>query len=172
MTLCKRYVDNFEKMVRENIGILFTGDVGRGKTFVAACIANALINQGHRVLMTNFSQIINDMMDFSTGNNNEYIQQLNNYELLVIDDFGVERKTQTALQYMEDVIDSRYTSKKPIIITTNLSTKEIDDPHDVVFKRMCSRIKGMTITFSVNGSDKRSELKKDKLSKFKTMLGG
>lgn len=172
MTLCKRYVSSFEQMVNENIGVLFTGDVGRGKTFAAACIANALINQGHRVLMTNFSQIINDMQDFSTGNNNEYIQQLNNYELLVIDDFGVERKTQTALQYMEDVIDSRFTSKKPIIITTNLSTEEIDNPKVMEYKRMCSRIKGMTITFSVNGADKRSELKQDKLSKFKTMLGG
>ena len=41
--ICRKYVDQWEKVSTENIGILFRGPVGTGKSFFAACIANALI---------------------------------------------------------------------------------------------------------------------------------
>ena len=51
-----------EKRVKaENLGLLLWGDVGTGKSFVAACIVNALLEQGIPVLMTNFSKILNQM---------------------------------------------------------------------------------------------------------------
>ena len=55
----KWYVDTWEERKARNDGLILWGDVGTGKTFYAACIANALIDQGERVLMTNFSKILN-----------------------------------------------------------------------------------------------------------------
>lgn len=67
--MAKRYVEQWKKVKAENLGLLLWGDVGTGKSFVAACIANALLDQGIPVLMTNFSKILNQMgamytMDF------------------------------------------------------------------------------------------------------------
>ena len=59
--MAKRYVEQWKKVKAENLGLLLWGDVGTGKSFVAACIANALLEQGIPVLMTNFSKILNQM---------------------------------------------------------------------------------------------------------------
>lgn len=49
-------------MKNENIGLLFCGTVGSGKTYLACCIANALIEKYMiRVKIRNFAQIINDL---------------------------------------------------------------------------------------------------------------
>ena len=59
--MAKRYVENWKKVRADNLGLLLWGDVGTGKSFVAACIANALIEKNIPVLMTNFSKILNQM---------------------------------------------------------------------------------------------------------------
>ena len=61
--MAKRYVDQWEQAKAENLGLLFWGDVGTGKSFLAACIANALLSQGVPVLMTNFPRILTQMGD-------------------------------------------------------------------------------------------------------------
>ena len=46
--MAKRYVEQWKKVKAENLGLLLWGDVGTGKSFVAACIANALLDQAFR----------------------------------------------------------------------------------------------------------------------------
>ena len=41
--MAKRYVEQWKKVKAENLGLWLWGDVGTGKSFVAACIANALL---------------------------------------------------------------------------------------------------------------------------------
>lgn len=41
------YVDHFERFLAENMGLMFLGGVGTGKTFAACCIANVLIDKGY-----------------------------------------------------------------------------------------------------------------------------
>lgn len=50
-----RYVEQWQTMRTENIGLLFWGGVGTGKSFLAGCIANALMEQEVPVLITNFA---------------------------------------------------------------------------------------------------------------------
>ena len=107
-------------MKKSCIGLLLWGDVGTGKTFIAACIANALIEQGVAVLMTNFSKILNQLSATFNEDRNKYIENMNGYSLLIIDDLGIERNSEFALEQVFNVIDSRYRSKKPLIVTTNL----------------------------------------------------
>ena len=86
------YVKHFEDMEKENIGLILTGAVGTGKTYLASSIANALIEKGISVRMTNFGVILNDMMNLQIDKN-KYIKNLNSNRLLIIDDFGIERDT-------------------------------------------------------------------------------
>ena len=55
------YVESWETMQAENIGYLFWGGVGTGKSYLAACIANALMEKEVAVCMTNFATILNDL---------------------------------------------------------------------------------------------------------------
>ena len=55
---CQKYVEHWKEMKKNNIGILFYGDVGTGKSFLACCIGNALIRKGIPVLITNLSKLV------------------------------------------------------------------------------------------------------------------
>ena len=123
MHRAKNYVDNWEEMKRNHIGCLFWGPVGTGKSFIAGCIANELLKQEVTVKMTNFNTIIDDI--FPLADKTEYINALASYQLLVIDDLGVERNSEYALGTVFSVIDRRVRSGRPLIITTNLPLKEI-----------------------------------------------
>ena len=86
--MAKRYVEQWKKVKAENLGLLLWGDVGTGKSFVAACIANALLDQGIPVLMTNFSKILNQMGAMYSEERYRYIASFSNYSLLILDDLA------------------------------------------------------------------------------------
>ena len=113
------------------MGLLLWGDVGTGKSFFAGCVANALLDKGVPVLMTNFAKILNSLTGIYPQDRNEFINSLNQYSLLIIDDLGVERNSEFALEQVFHVIDSRYRSMKPMIITTNLTLEELKHPEDL-----------------------------------------
>ena len=102
--------------------------MGTGKSFFAGCIANALLDRDVPVLMTNFPSILNQLTGVFAEDRAAFITSLDDYSLLVIDDLGVERNTEYAMEQMFTVIDSRYRSKKPLIVTTNLKLEEIKNP--------------------------------------------
>lgn len=80
--MAKRYVEQWKKVKAENLGLLLWGDVGTGKSFVAACIANALLEQGIPVLMTNFSKILNQMGAMYSEERYRYIASFSNFSSL------------------------------------------------------------------------------------------
>lgn len=61
MHLAQRYVDYWPEMRGKNVGLLLWGGVGTGKSFMAGCIANALMEQEVAVCMTNFARIMNEL---------------------------------------------------------------------------------------------------------------
>ena len=123
------YVENWPTMQEENIGYLLWGGVGTGKSYFAGCIANALMEQEVAVRMTNFALILNDLTASFEGRN-EYIARLCRAPLLILDDFGMERGTEYGLEQVYNVIDSRYRSRRPLIVTTNLSLQDLQHPQD------------------------------------------
>ena len=140
MKLAHNYVSNWEEMKANASGLLIWGDVGTGKSFFAGCIANALLEKGVPVLITNFSRILNTLTGMHFEDRNQFIHSLNRYSLLIIDDLGIERNSDFALEQVFNVIDSRYRSKKPLIITTNLTLSELNNAADIAHKRIYDRI--------------------------------
>ena len=74
---------------------------------------------------------------------NEYISRLCRYPLLILDDFGMERGTEYGLEQVFNVIDSRYRSRKPLIVTTNLTLAELQHPKDTAHSRIYDRLLAM-----------------------------
>lgn len=148
------YVDGFDDFKAAGKGLLLFGDVSTGKTFAAACVANALIDKGVPVLMTNFSQITNRIQEGFKGRQ-DYIDSLNGFDLLVIDDLGAERDTEFMTETVYTIIDSRYRAGLPMIITTNLDAKNMMQEKDVARKRIYSRILQRCHPIEVKGADRR-----------------
>ena len=154
----RRFVENFDDFYKAGKGLMFYGGVGTGKTFLAACIANALIDKSIPCLVTNFSRITNRLQSTFDGKQ-EYIDSLNKFSLLVIDDFGMERNTEYMNEIVYNVIDSRYRSGKPLIVTTNLTVQELSNPDSIDKQRIYSRINEMCVRLEVTGKDRRAETK-------------
>ena len=132
--------EHWEEAYRQNTGLLLFGDVGTGKSFFAGCIANALLDRDVPVLMTNFPIILNRLTGIFSEDRADFIASFDEYDLLIIDDLGVERSTEYAMEQMFFVIDSRYRSRRPMIITTNLKLSELKNPPDLAHARIYDRI--------------------------------
>lgn len=168
--IAHKYVSNFDAMRSQGTGLLLCGSVGTGKSFLAAAIANELISQGTPCLMTNFSRIISRISE-KFGGDQKYLDNLNRFDLLIIDDLGAERDSEYMWEKVMDVIDARYRAGLPLIVTTNLSPKDLYDPSDIRRQRVFSRLKEMCIFLEVNGADRRSKKMQDKLTTAKSLLG-
>ena len=170
MTAMKNYVANFEEFHKQGKGLLLFGTVGTGKTYAAACVANALIDKGYPVLMTNFARIANTVGGMFEGKQ-EYYDSLNRFPLLVLDDLSAERKTEYMQEIVFNVIDSRYRAGLPLIITTNLTNEEIKHPSELAYQRTFSRLLEMCLPVKVEGVDKRVEKLKADYKPMADLLG-
>jgi DNA replication protein DnaC len=163
------YAEHFEKLKAENIGYLLWGSVGTGKSYFAGCIANALMEQEISVRMTNFAAVLNDLAA-TYDRKNEYIEKLCRCALLILDDFGMERGTEYALEQVYNVIDSRYRSGKPLIVTTNLSLDELQHPEDTAHARIYDRLLEMCCPIKFTGKNFRKTTAQGKLDRLKTLM--
>lgn len=168
--LAHNYVSNWEEMKANASGLLIWGDVGTGKSFFAGCIANALLEKGIPVLMTNFSRILNTLTGMHFEDRNQFINNLNRYSLLIIDDLGIERNSDFALEQVFNMIDSRYRSKKPLIITTNLTLSELNNASDIAHKRIYDRILERCIPVRINNRNIRQDNATANLKQAKKIL--
>lgn len=169
----KNYVKHFEEMRKDNVGLLLYGNVGSGKTYIACSIANAIITEySYNVKMRNFAQILNDLQKGGfTLDRNEYIEQITSPALLILDDFGIERNTEYALEQIYNVINARYLKARPTIITTNLNFKDIEkEQEDIMLGRIYSRIIEMCLPLRVTGFDRRKIQSKEKLKKAQNLI--
>lgn len=137
--IVKRYVEHFEEMYEKSQGLLFFGDVGTGKSYSAAVIANELLDRRVPVVMTSFIRLVRETRNFGKEEN-EYLNRLNRARLLIIDDLGAERCTDFVLEKVYDVIDSRYRSGKPLVLTTNLDFRDMQNEKDQRYTRIYDRI--------------------------------
>ncbi len=82
--IAKNFVKKYDEMKKDNIGLLFYGSVGSGKTYLASAIANALIEEKNiNVKIRNFAEIINDLQKSGFNfDKNKYINSIVDTEVL------------------------------------------------------------------------------------------
>ena len=129
----------------------------------------ALMEQEVAVCMTNFARIMNELNN-AFARRNEVVDRLCGYPLLVIDDFGMERGTEYALEQIYNIIDSRYRSRKPLIVTTNLTLTELKNPQDTAHARIYDRLLELCTPIACTGPSMRKDIGQAKLNLLKTLL--
>ena len=82
----------------------------------------------------------------------------------MLDDFGIERNTEYALEQIYNVINARYQKQKPTIITTNIDYQDITkEQTDLMMARIYSRIIEMSVPLKIVGEDRRKQKQKQKI---------
>ncbi len=166
----RKYVESFDTFEKHGEGLLMWGNVGSGKTFMAGCIANALLNKGIPVLMTNFSRILLRLTGTLNEDKNAFLDSMNSYRLLIIDDLGIERSTEFALEQVFSVIDRRCRSGLPMIITTNMTLNAMKNPEDIAHARIYDRVLERCLPIKVTGDRIRQQRAAERMREFQDLL--
>lgn len=124
LSMAKSYAQNF------GIGFasfVFSGGCGTGKNHLAAAIGNHLIKRGHTVLVVTVPDLMLRVRHCYDGGESEssLLDDLCKVDLLVIDEVGVQRETRSEWVILNQIIDRRLSSLKPVGILTNLNSGEL-----------------------------------------------
>lgn len=168
--IAKNYVNNFEEMKLKGKGLLFFGKPGVGKSYISACIANALVDRGCTVMMTSFLRLINIIGGMFEGKQ-EFIDEIVRYDLLIIDDLFAERQNEYANEIVQNVIDSRSRTGLPTIFSTNLTSAELKKPSIKYQERILSRLYKMCQFVEYKGEDRRRSAMAQDDEYMKNLLG-
>ena len=166
----KAYVWHFGQMLKRDAGMMLIGEVGSGKTFLAACIREALHDE-YSVSMTTLSRLITLMNDHYGRDRTELLNKITGADLLILDDFGVERATEYSLEQSYEAINARYKSGKPLIITTNLTLQQLQEEQNLALRRIYDRVIEKCIPLLVKGESRRGEIAGEKRREAMKVLG-
>lgn len=171
MAASRKFIARFDDyFFPKHKGLLFHGPFGTGKTFTAACIANEMIDNGHKVKFTSFSRLINSLMGTFDGKQN-IVDSLAQYDLVVIDDLGTERSTETVADYVFQIVDSLYQNGIPTIYTTNLKLDQIKEPQNNAQGRIYDRILERCYPVAFMGKNRRRKNIVNDYEETKEILG-
>ncbi|MBR2935332.1 MAG: ATP-binding protein [Oscillospiraceae bacterium] len=155
--VCLNYARTFGQRATRNLFLY--GAPGLGKTFLSACIARAVSEQGHSVVYDTAGNIFARFEDQKFGRDPEARDETRRYlncDLLIVDDLGSELTTPLSQSSLYTVINTRLTSNKHTIISSNLSMDEVARRYS---PQIASRLEGEYHALHFFGEDIRKQKK-------------
>ena len=122
---CRQYAFRF---TGSSESLLFIGGTGRGKTFLAGCVAKTVTDRGYGVVYESAGKLFGTLESARFNPSEESIRQSALYsgcDLLILDDLGTEMNGQFVTAALYSLISDRLLACKPTIITTNLTSEEV-----------------------------------------------
>jgi DNA replication protein DnaC len=142
--------------------LVFMGETGCGKTH----LASAIVNYRYEIGKPSLFVVVPDFLDhlrsaFNPESKISYDQLFESVKtapLLVLDDFGEQTTNPWVKEKLYQLINYRYNSRLPTIITTRLSLDEImNDVDPSISSRLVDR--NISVTFAIIAPDFRNERK-------------
>lgn len=165
------WLDNINEMQERGTGLyLYSSIKGSGKTRMAVSIANELIHcKGKSVKFATSVQILNEIKaswnqeDGMTEH--KLLEDLSRAEILIIDDFGIEKVKDWIGERLYHIINSRYINNAITIFTSNLPVDalEYDD-------RVTNRIKEKCFPLAFPNESVRDYIAEDNINRLKAIM--
>ncbi|MBR6259355.1 MAG: ATP-binding protein [Oscillospiraceae bacterium] len=136
--------------------LFFTGGTGLGKTFLAACIAREVYQKGFSVVYDTAASVFgvfsDDRFSRDVTEARDEVRRYLTCDLLILDDLGTEMTTAFTVSALYEIVNTRLTSGKKTIITSNMAPEELSRRYS---PQIASRITGEYLTLRFYGSDIR-----------------
>lgn len=149
---CRAYAESFGAKSKN---LFFTGEPGLGKTFLSSCIAKVVFEKGFSVVYSTAGQIFAafEKSHFDRDDSAKAeVERFLGCDLLIMDDLGTEMTTSFTVSALYELVNTRLTSEKKTIISTNLSVSDIASRYSA---QIASRVGGEYFTLQFYGEDIR-----------------
>lgn len=154
------YTKRFDENLKTGGGFLFQGTPGSGKTFLANCICNEIESKNFSVISLNLADYFKILRENLKEEDN-FLKLIKEVDMLFIDDVGSEQINRKdgsnwAEEKIYNLFNTRNSVHKPLIITTNLTAKELEN--HLKFgnsNKIYSRLRQMLELIEMNFDDKR-----------------
>lgn len=175
LKIAKKFSENYPE---QDIGLLFIGPCGVGKTHLAVAFIRELMSKKDVVCyFCDFRELIRKIQSSyspdSDVTENYLLEPIFERDVLVLDELGAKRTTAWVDETVFYIINHRYNSKKLTIFTSNFldNEEEEEDTRDEYFKkkddtlvdrigiRLRSRLYEMCKVVNIYGKDYRKVIK-------------
>ena len=133
------------KPSQENSGrcIVMIGDTGTGKSHLACAVASHVIKKYCGTARFTSVSEINRLVRESKGYNAKYsetevIEAFGNYDLLIVDEVGIQSGSDAESRALFDVFNARYQNMKSTIVISNLNQAQV---REALGQRIFDRLK-------------------------------
>lgn len=160
LEICVNYAHKFSE---RSGNLLFTGAPGLGKTFLSACIARKVSENGFSVVYDTAAHIFQQFESGKFGRDNPYEEaperEINRYlncDLLIMDDLGTEMLTSFVQAAFYRILNDRLISRRKTILSTNLALPALRERYGAA---AASRLEGEYQLLQFYGKDIRLQKK-------------
>ncbi|MCI1966452.1 MAG: ATP-binding protein [Oscillospiraceae bacterium] len=151
---CRKYAGTFSPSSSQNL--IMQGATGLGKTHLSLAIANEVLQKGFGVVYCSVNNLIAKLENEHFGRNEtgDSGSLLESCDLLILDDLGTEFRSSFSVAAIYNIINTRLLLRRPTIISTNLSMRELQERYS---DRFASRIAGSYVRLMFLGHDNRMQ---------------
>jgi len=153
-------IEYARKFGSRSINLFFNGAPGLGKTFLSACIAKVVADNGYSVVYDMATSIFSKFEDAKfqrtddlEGLRNE-IRRYLECDLLIIDDLGTEMTTAFTISTLYEIINTRLVTGRKTLVNSNLTLGEL---HRRYSEQIMSRLEGEYQVLTFYGDDIRKK---------------
>jgi DNA replication protein DnaC len=153
----RTFIDNLDSNLETGQGLWLFGDTGTGKTTLAMLVSKEALEKGHSVAIYSLPKLlarIRRTYDEEPGGDSysAFFKRLTSVDLLHIDDFGAEKRSDWVLEQLYALVNERYEDERSVMLTTNLTVDKLEDQ---IGKRTVSRLTETCEQVPLFGADRR-----------------
>lgn len=159
--MCREYAKEFDRHVTRGTSLIFSGDVGTGKSHLAAAILQAILpaHIGAYATVGDLFRMVRDTWrPGSTKSESQVLAELSSLPLLVIDEVGLQRNNAEDHNLLFDIMDRRYRDRRASILLTN---EDKDGLARCVGDRVFDRLRETARWISFDWPSSRAQARKD-----------
>lgn len=155
----RAFIEGLDSNLESGQGIWLFGDTGTGKTTLAMLVSKEALAKGHSVAIYSLPKLlarIRRTYDGEPGGDSysAFFKRLTSVDLLHIDDFGAEKRSDWVLEQLYALVNERYEDERSVMLTTNLTVDKLEDQ---IGRRTVSRLTETCEQVPLFGADRRLE---------------